>query len=136
MYANLFSIIPPNKPKNLYETTNLYKLDNLPNEVELWREGIQSTSSESILTLLEYCKCYPDVRDIMQIILVLPATTVEAECSFPTIRRVKTWLRSVMSTDRLFNIAVLNVHKQHLNEAFVECIIAMMGAENRRMKWM
>ena len=39
---------------------------------------------------------YPAVHDALPILLTVPATTCTVERSFSTLRRVKTWLRSVL----------------------------------------
>ena len=50
--------------------------------------------------------------------MVLPVTSCEAECSFSTLRRLKTYLRTTMSQERLNGLALLNVyilpHTYHL----------------------
>ena len=47
----------------------------------------------------------------LQIILVLPATNSTSERSFSVLRRVKIYLRSTMTRQRLTNLMVLHVHK-------------------------
>ena len=42
--------------------------------------------------------------------MVLPVTSCEAERSFSTLRRIKTYLRSTMKQERLIGLALLNVH--------------------------
>jgi len=56
---------------------------------------------------------------------VLPVTTTTNEKSFSTLRRLKTYLRSIMGGDRLNGLASLNIHRdinvdinQVLNEFF------------------
>ena len=43
-------------------------------------------------------------------VMVLPVTSCEAEHSFSTLRRVKTYLRSTMAQERLSGLALLNIH--------------------------
>ena len=42
--------------------------------------------------------------------MVLPVTSCEAERSFSTLRRLKTYLRTTMSQERLNGLALLNVY--------------------------
>ena len=52
------------------------------------------------------------VCSAVKLILVMPASNSTSERSFSTLRRVKTYLRSTMTQQRLNNIMVLNVHKE------------------------
>ena len=97
----LLSILPPNNPTNINDIESLYLLDNLVNEVKLWRSSLTpQVNQESLPELFLSAQAYPSVHNVIQIILTLPATTVEAERSFSCMRRVKTWLRSHMTSDR------------------------------------
>ena len=48
----------------------------------------------------------------MKLLLVMPATNATSERSFSALRRVKTYLRSTMSQQRLNNLMVLHIHKE------------------------
>ena len=43
--------------------------------------------------------------------MVLPVTSYEAERSFSALRRLKTYLHTTMSQERLNGLALLNVYK-------------------------
>ena len=47
---------------------------------------------------------------LLQIILTLPVSVASAERTFSTLRRLKTWLRSGMSAERLTGLALLHTH--------------------------
>ena len=49
---------------------------------------------------------------LLQLILVAPATNATSERSFSALRRLKTYLRSTMTQQRLNHCAVLNVQKE------------------------
>ena len=42
--------------------------------------------------------------------MVLPVTSCEAERSFSTLRRIKTFLHTTMTQDRLNGLALLNIY--------------------------
>ena len=46
----------------------------------------------------------------MKLVLVMPATNATSECSFSTLHRVKSYLHSTMSQQRLNNLMTLHVH--------------------------
>ena len=49
--------------------------------------------------------------EVMQLLLVMPATNATSERSFSALRRVKTYLRTTMTQQRLNHLMVLHVHK-------------------------
>ena len=75
---------------------------------------------------------YSSVRNVIQIILTLPATTVVAERSFSCMRRVKTWLRSPVTTDRLSDLCVLHCIYKRVHEEKTNRILATMAGKKRR----
>ena len=52
------------------------------------------------------------VCQIMQLILVMPATNATSERSFSTLRRTKTYLRSTMKQERLNNFMILHIYSE------------------------
>ena len=53
---------------------------------------------------------FPNIRKMLIHTMVLPVTSCEAERSFSTLHRIKTYLRSTMKQERLTGLALLNVH--------------------------
>ena len=49
---------------------------------------------------------------LLKLLLVMPATNAISEHSFSAPRRVKSYLRSTMSQDRLTHLMVLHIHKE------------------------
>ena len=61
-----------------------------------------NTATKAILMeLLNYCRLF--VKPLTH-----PASTCQVERSFSTLRRVKTWLRSTMSTERFAGLACVD----------------------------
>ena len=54
---------------------------------------------------------YPVIHKLFRIIKTCPVSVASAERSFSTLQRIKTWLRTRMSQDRLVGLALLNVHR-------------------------
>ena len=50
------------------------------------------------------------MRELLKILAVLPVASTEAERSFLCLRRLHTWLRNTMKTDRLSDLAVIAMH--------------------------
>ena len=66
----LLSILPPNDPLNIDQIESLYALDNLTNEVRLWRNSLTAqVNQESLSELFLRTQAYPSVRNVIQIIM-------------------------------------------------------------------
>ena len=52
-----------------------------------------------------------EVEVLVRLLLVSPATDAVSERSFSAMRRLKTFLRSTMTSTRLNSTAILNIHK-------------------------
>ena len=129
----LLSILPPNNPTNINDIESLYLLDNLVNEVKLWRNSLTpQVNQECSPKLFLSAQAYPSVCNVIQIILTLSATTVEAEQSFLCMRRVTTWLHSHMTSDRLCDLCVLHCHHERVDEEKTNRILATVAGEKRR----
>ena len=55
----------------------------------------------------------PNFVSALKTYIVLPSSACEAERSFSTLRRLKTYLRSTQTQQRLNNLAILNTHREH-----------------------
>jgi hypothetical protein len=58
---------------------------------------------------------FRQVERLIRLLLVCPASSCEAERSFSSLRRLKTWLRSTMTQTRLNAVAVCHTHKNYLD---------------------
>lgn len=73
---------------------------------------------------------------LLQILITIPMTTAEAERSFSTLKRIKTFLRSSMNEGRLTALAMLSIEKQFIQDLpdFNEAVINKFAEnKNRRM---
>uniref|UniRef100_A0A6P7G5G9 52 kDa repressor of the inhibitor of the protein kinase-like isoform X1 n=1 Tax=Diabrotica virgifera virgifera TaxID=50390 RepID=A0A6P7G5G9_DIAVI len=120
-----FACLFPNKMKNFNEEScaQLFEpyssilrddsRDIWVDEVKLWRQRIAGKNVKNSLEALDVCNgdAFPNVHQMLRILAVLPVTTATNERSFSTLRRLKTYLRSTMSEDRLNGLASLNIHR-------------------------
>ncbi|KAI4786533.1 hypothetical protein KUCAC02_037055 [Chaenocephalus aceratus] len=78
---------------------------------------------------------FGQVEALVRLLLVVPASSAEAERSFSVLRRLKTWLRSSMSQTRLNNVAICYVHKKKLDRLDLEGICqSFISANDKRKK--
>ena len=98
-----------------------YYADDLPSpqvfDVELfhWRRKWLNADQDlpsSAVQALEECnhEFFPDVHKLLRILCTLPITSAECERSFSTLRRLKTYLRVTMTSDRESGFSLMNIH--------------------------
>ena len=127
----LLSILPSNDPSNINQIESLYSLDNLANEVRLYRNSLTAqVNQESLSEFLLSVQAYLSVRNIIQIIM--SHDTVEAERSFLCMKRVKTYLSSAMAFDCLSDLCVPHCHYERLDDEKANRILATIAGEKRR----
>lgn len=107
-----FSVIAP--AVNFYKDDLCGFLDVVEGEWELWQTKWSSTESKrrpaTALEALMNCDktIFPNIRQLLKILAVLPVSTSTTEISFSTLRRLKTYLRSNTSEPRL---TLLSIHR-------------------------
>ena len=57
----------------------------------------------------------PEVHTLLKLRMTVPVTTATAERTFSTMRRIKTYLRSTMTQERLNHSFMLNAHKSRVD---------------------
>ena len=74
-----------------------------------------------------------EVCTLAKPILVSPATNAVSERSISGLRRIKNYLRSTMSQQRLNNLMVLHVYKERTNELCLKSCLNkfVIGSEHR-----
>ena len=76
-------------------------------------KGIKVETAEDILQLLWPMKsAFPDAVRFFQLVLTLPVSSAQAERSFSSMKRVKNYLRSTMSQQRLTNLCLLSIERE------------------------
>ncbi|KAL4113018.1 hypothetical protein QTP88_016722 [Uroleucon formosanum] len=109
-------IVVAKKFSPLFTVSENLMVDMLEGEISLWlHKWKRQPINERPCTALEsYMQCdedmFPTIRTLMQVLATLPVSVSSAERSFSTLRRVKTWLRSRMTEDRLSALCLINVY--------------------------
>ena len=74
------------------------------------------TSVRTIATAMNKSEIYKgmlqEVDKLLKLYFTFPVTTATAERSFSSLRNIKTYLRSTMTSNRLNNLFLLYVHKK------------------------
>ena len=65
----------------------------------------------------------PQVKRLIQLVLVMPATNATSERSFSALRRVKSYLRTTMGQQRLNYLMLLHVHKERTDNLDLKSVL-------------
>jgi len=88
------------------------------------------------LHALEQCSpnFYPNIHRLLTVLATLPVTMASAERAFSTLRRLKTYLRSTMTSERLTSTSLLHIHLDI--PCPVDDIIDRFASQGRRVNFM
>jgi len=59
---------------------------------------------------------FSEVEQLVRLMLLCPVSSCEAERSFSSLRRLKTWLRNTMTQERLNSVVVCHVHQKVMDD--------------------
>ena len=114
--------------RDLPDTARVVKFEIEEWMNEMGAEGKTLTLKESVA--LAKKMSLPNVVALLRLFAVIPVTTATAERSFSQLRRLKTYLRSTMTTERLTGLALMAVHREVKLE--VEQIISRFRDSKQR----
>ena len=66
---------------------------------------------------------FDQIEQLVRLLLTIPSSSAEAERSFSSLRRLKSYLRSRMKQNRLNHLSVLYVHKDKLDTLGVDEVV-------------
>lgn len=100
----------------------------------------QVTSVRTIVGAMAESDIYkgmlPEIDRLLKLYLTFPVTTATAERSFSSLRRVKTYLRSTMTSCRLNNLFLLYIHQDRTDSLdLYEIAKDFISVNNRRRKY-
>ena len=110
--------------------------DEFHAETRRWRAkwtGQENQPNDLQGTLISTNKdLYPGIFLILNIFACMPVSTATAERSFSTLRRVKTYLLSTMTTKRMSGLGLLNIYRE--KEIAAEHVLDIFSRKKER-KW-
>lgn len=77
---------------------------------------------------------YPYVNIALRMFLCCPASNCSSERSFSALKRIKTYLRSRMTDDRLNNLAILHIESDITTQIQYDEIIQEFSEKKSRRK--
>ena len=94
------------------------------------------TVNDVLAAVVTLKTAFPNLVKLLQLSLTIAVSTAECERSFSALKRIKSYLRSTMSTQRLSNLTVLSVERKLSESLSLDEIIDLFAAKdkNRRIK--
>ena len=76
------------------------------------KNGFENAEYDNITDTLQNCNelAFPNIYVALKILAAVPVTTCECERSVSALRRMKTWLRTTMSNERLNGLAMVHIN--------------------------
>ena len=117
-------ILDNNYEDELAYVFNVYRDDIDPMQVQTeafsMSTMLQGSNCKNFSNILEHleslhltkCAIILNLLTIVHLILINPAISCTPETSFSVARRIKTWLRSTMTTKQFTNLYILPIHKE------------------------
>ena len=77
-----------------------------------WMAHLEEERPRSLASAIKKCQkdMYPNLHILMKVACTFGVTSCECERSFSTLRRLNTYLRKTMETERLSALALMNIH--------------------------
>lgn len=123
---------------------DLFNIDNLIEEGNTWydywniTENSTKINEESNISYyLKDCEFFPSVKKCIIIYMTIPPTTCTIERSFSTLRRVKTWLRSTITEQRLSGLCILSIHRQKIDDLnLIQGVVDEFSKNKRNLQFL
>ncbi|XP_022174917.1 zinc finger MYM-type protein 1-like [Myzus persicae] len=83
-------------------------------------------------------KSFEEIKSVIECVLVIPVSSASAERSFSTMRRIKIYLRTSMTTTRLHNLALISIEREFSSELLkdpTKIIDEFAKMKNRRIQF-
>lgn len=125
---------------SVLEGAKLYEIDlpcfnALKGELSIWKHMWDSSSNtfpKHPAQAIKHSSDLPNITVLLHIICTLPVTSSTAERSFSALRRVKTYLRSTMSEDRLNGLASLHIHREIASNIDADEVLKQFAKKHKR----
>ena len=78
---------------------------------------------------------YPNIYILLQLYALILLSIAGAQCSFSTLKLIKTYLRNRISDEYLSDLAVINIHKNITQELNIENVVDEFAKSKRRLSF-
>ena len=126
----------------LLPLAEFYNVDttSLPMECSLAKRTLTGDSIESVGDVLaqlsQLKEAFPTLTKLLHTALTIAVSTAQCERSFSGLKRIKTYLRSTMSEQRLVDLAVLSVERDLSRKLSMDTIVDHFAAKDKNRRIM
>ena len=130
------------QPKHLLPLAESYGLDMnlLSTECSLAKNTLKAKDCDSIsevlLEISSLKEAFPTLLKLLQIALTIAVSTAQCERSFSALKRIKSYLRSTMSEQRLVDLAVLSIERDLSQQLSLDEVIDQFAGRDRNRRIM
>ena len=89
--------------------------------------------SDVLLELIPLKEAFPCLLELLQIAMTISVSTAKCERSFSTLKRIKSYLRSTMSAQRLNDMAILSIEHDLSQNLDLENVVVEFAKSSRRI---
>ncbi len=123
--------------ENLQPIITTYGLnkDSLTAECPMAKKMLITKKISSVYEVLKELSTlqtvFPNLVNMLQIILTIAVNSASCERSFSSLKRIKTWLRTTMTEERLIDLATLSIERD-LSVSLDQVVPNFSSKENNR----
>ena len=77
---------------------------------------------------------FPTLLKAIHIALTIAVSSAECERSFSALKRIKTYLRSTMTEQRLTDLAILSIEKELANDISLDDVVDLFAARDKNSR--
>ena len=116
-----------------------YRLDSasVEREVQVARRTLASkagemeTISDVLLELVPFTEAFPSLVKLLKIALTIAVSSSQCERCFSALKRIKSYLRSTMTENRLIDMATLSIERGLLGSLSLETVVDRFSSSDR-----
>ena len=127
---------------HLLPVIELYELDKdfLSMECVIAKRTLKNkeitTINDVLLEIIPLHEAFPALVKLLQIALTVVVSTAECERSFSCLKRIKSFLRSTMTEQRLVDLALLSIEKELSQKLSLDEVVNKFAAQDKNRKIM
>ena len=98
-------------------------------------KGQELETINDVLTgVIPFKAAFPNLVKLLQLSLTIVVSTAECERSFSALKRIKSYLRSTMSTQRASNLTVLSIERELSETLSLDEVINLFAAKDKNRR--
>ena len=130
------NFLRPNRIRTLAESYGL-DMGSLSVECSLTKPTLLGKDMHSIADILELSSlriAFPLLTKLLQIALTIVVSTAHCERSFSALKRIKTYLRSTMTEQRLIDLAVVSIERELSKQISLDQIVNEFASKDKNRR--